>query len=145
MRRALWGVLLLLLAVLAAEADNTGAIKGYVKDPAGRIIPNANLVLRSTENGRVAKIATDANGFYQFLQLAPGKYEMTAEVPGFRKVDVKDVNLLLDQIVSYDMQLELGQVTQVVEVSGGVNGQERQALNAQLSSISSSIYTLKHG
>jgi hypothetical protein len=35
MRRAAWGFLLLLLAVLAAEADNTGAIKGYVKDPTG--------------------------------------------------------------------------------------------------------------
>lgn len=121
MRRAVWGFLLLLLAVLAIEAANTGAIKGYVKDPTGKVIPGADLVLRSVQTGSLVKATTDGNGFYQFLELAPGTFEMTVQVPGFRKVDVKNINVLLDQIVSYDAQLELGQVTQVVEVNGGVN------------------------
>jgi hypothetical protein len=47
-------------------------------------------------------------------------YSITAEVPGFRKELVKSVSVLVDQIVSVDVKLVLGQVTEVVEVNGGV-------------------------
>src|SRR5215813_5818564 len=104
----------LLFAALAQEtvhAANTGALKGYVKHPTGAIVPGAALTLLSVDTGATAKVSADDNGFFQFLQLAPGRYELTATASGFRRADVKDILVLLDQIVSYDVRLEVGQVT----------------------------------
>jgi hypothetical protein len=59
-------------------------------------------------------------GFYLFLDLAPGTYSITAEVPGFRREVVKAVSVLVDQIVSVDIGLIVGQVSEVVQVDAGV-------------------------
>ena len=63
---------------------------------------------------------SDNAGLYQFLDLAPGVYSISAETAGFRQALVKSVSVLVDQIVSVDIKLEVGQITEVVIVDGGV-------------------------
>ena len=82
----------------------------------GAIVQGAALTLASVDTGVTAKAKVDDNGFFQFLQLAPGRYELNAAAAGFRKADIKDIAVLLDQIVSYDVRLEIGQVTETLEV-----------------------------
>src|SRR5579864_7754177 len=120
MKHAVRVSILVVSAWGAIFAANTGAVKGYVKDATGAIVQGADLALLSVDTGISAKAKADANGFFQFLQLAPGRYELTATAAGFRKADIKDITVLLDQIVSYDVRLEVGQVTEVLEVKGGV-------------------------
>src|SRR5579862_8621941 len=109
---------LLSLALPPMHAANTGALKGYVKDPTGAIVQGAALTLLSVDTGVTAKVNADDNGFFQFLQLAPGRYELTATAAGFRKADIKDIVVLLEQIVSYDVRLEVGAVTETLQVTG---------------------------
>jgi hypothetical protein len=91
-----------------------------VRDASSAVVPGASLELKNEQTNLVQKTTSDATGFYQFLDLPPGMYSIRAEVPGFRKELVKSVSVLVDQIVSVDVKLVLGQVTEVVEVNGGV-------------------------
>jgi len=116
-------LLLLLVCVWVVgslSAAPVGSIKGYVRDASSAVVPSASVELKNEQTNLARKTTSDATGFYQFLDLPPGMYSITAEVPGFRKELVKSVSVLVDQIVSVDVKLVLGQVTEVVEVNGGV-------------------------
>ena len=59
---------------------------------------------------------TDANGSYQFPQLAPANYALTVEAGGFKKVTVGTVVVQVDQITHIELALEVGSVTETVQV-----------------------------
>ena len=101
-------------------AAPVGSIKGFVRDASGAVVPNAILTLSNEKTGVRQKTVSDAAGLYQFLDLNPGSYKVAAEVPGFRTTEVQGVVVLVDQIVSLDLKLEVGDVSQAVEVSGSV-------------------------
>ena len=112
-------VSLFVLALVAWGAP-VGAIKGYVRDASGAIVANANVTLTNIQTGVEQKSVSDSAGLYQFLELNPGNYKVSVTVKGFRTTEVKNVVLLVDQIVSLDLKLEVGDVTQSVEVSSSV-------------------------
>src|SRR6266853_6058570 len=114
--------LLLFLCLSAAgtlSAAPVGSVQGYVRDASGAIVPNASIELKNELTNATLETKSDATGFYQFLALPPGIYTITSEVPGFRKEVVKSVSVLVDQIVSVDIALIIGQVSEVVQVDAG--------------------------
>jgi hypothetical protein len=110
----------LLLLAVSLWAAPVGSIKGYVRDTSGAIVPNAIVTLVNENTGVQIKTLSDSAGLYQFLELNPGNYRVTAVMKGFRTTEVKGLVLLVDQIVSLDLKLELGDVSQAVEVTGAV-------------------------
>jgi hypothetical protein len=114
-------VVLFIVAIGITYGANTGAITGYVTDPSGAIVPGATMSLKSIDTGVISKSKSDDHGFYQFPQVAPGQYDLTVEVSGFRKETVNHINVMVEQMVSYNVKLQVGQVSETVEVSGGVN------------------------
>jgi Carboxypeptidase regulatory-like domain len=113
--------ILLVVSFFALAVDTfsapVGAIRGYVHDASGAAVPNAILTLTNQRTGVEVKTVSDANGFYQFLNLDPSVYKLASSSPGFDATEVKDITVLVDQIVSLDLQLQVGQLTQSVEVS----------------------------
>jgi hypothetical protein len=95
-----------------------GSIKGYVRDASGAVVPQANVTLSNERTGIQLQTVSDATGLYQFLDLNPGSYRLTVTVQGFRPTEVKGLVVLVDQTVALDVKLELGNVTEAVEVSG---------------------------
>jgi hypothetical protein len=120
MHRLKFIVACVLISSAILLAAPTGAIKGYLKDQSGAVVPNATVELRNEVTNVSYKTTSDDTGFFQFLDLPPGVYQVVAEATGFRKTAIRAVNVLVDQIVSLDVKLDVGQVTEVVEVSGGV-------------------------
>jgi hypothetical protein len=108
----------LLVSAVAVWGAPVGSIKGYVRDASGAVIPSAGVTLTNERTGVEQKTVSDSTGFYQFLDLNPGDYRVTVAVQGFRTTDVKGVVVLVDQTVGLDVKLEVGNVTQAVEVSG---------------------------
>ena len=104
----------------AAWAAPVGVIKGYVRDPSGATIAGAKVTLTNEGTGVTQATVTEPTGLYQFLDLNPGRYKVTAQAPGFRITEVKGLVVLVDQIVALDLKMELGDVTQAVEVSGSM-------------------------
>ncbi|MEO8026108.1 MAG: carboxypeptidase regulatory-like domain-containing protein [Bryobacteraceae bacterium] len=98
-------------------AAPVGAIKGYVRDSSGGTVPNAQVTLLAVGTNAAFKVATDENGRFQFLQLSPGTFQITAEASGFRKAVVQGIMLLVDQILEQEIRLDVGQISDTVEVT----------------------------
>ena len=106
-----------LVAANVARADVYGRIRGTVTDPNGAIIPKAKVVAINTGTGITTETVSGQDGNYEFIQLAaPAVYNITAELSGFKKVEVDGIHLELNQIFVENLQLELGSVAEKVGV-----------------------------
>jgi hypothetical protein len=109
---------LCLVSVDVARADVYGRIRGTVTDPSGAVIPKAKVVATSTGTGISTATVSGQDGSYEFLQLAaPAVYSVTAEISGFKKIEVDGIHLELNQIFVENLQLQLGSVAETVSVS----------------------------
>jgi hypothetical protein len=93
-----------------------GNVSGTVKDSSGAIVPSVKLTLTSTATNAQLTTTTNASGEFQFLQLAPTTYTLVAEAAGFKKINVSSVLVQVDQITHLDLVLEVGTVTESVQV-----------------------------
>ncbi len=100
----------------AAAQAVSGTILGTVKDATGAVVPGATVTLLQSETGFRRAVVTDAKGEYTAPSLPTGVYTITAELSGFRKTSLSNVQLAVDQKVRADLTLQLGQVSEVVEI-----------------------------
>jgi len=107
------------LAVVCAVlwAAPTGSVMGFAKDPSGAVVPGVRITLTNTATNARYTATTDGNGAYQFPQLAPAVYSLAAEATGFKKASIASVLVEVDQITRAEIALEVGSVTEVVEVA----------------------------
>ena len=95
----------------------TGAIMGFAKDPSGAFVPGVKVTLTRAATNEALRAATEGAGAYHFPQLAPGVYSLRAEAAGFKILTIGSILVEVDQITRADLQLEVGAVTESVEVS----------------------------
>jgi hypothetical protein len=111
---ALW---LLLLAPLNLPAQfDTAAVLGTVRDGKGGTIANAKITVRNTATGITNQAVTDAEGDYIFPAVKIGTYEVRGEAPGFSAAVAANVNVTVNARQRVDLTLQVGQVTEVVNV-----------------------------
>ena len=77
------GCLLMSLLITAAPAAAQASLRGTVRDESGAVLPGANVTVRHVDAGLTRTITTDARGSYE-VAIAGGRYEIAAELPGFR-------------------------------------------------------------
>lgn len=113
---ALACVFALLLATPALAQEQRGSIVGTVTDTSGGVLPGVTVEARSA-GGTVVTATTDASGGYRFPALAPGTYEVTATLAGFRAQRVDKVQVAVSQIRKLDVALAVGGVAEAVQVT----------------------------
>ncbi len=102
----------------AAAQVSTGEIAGTIVDATGAAVPNARISATNAQtNATVRETVTAADGTYIMTLLPPGSYTLTAEAPGFRKTVQSGIELETNQRAKVDFQLQVGQVTETVEVA----------------------------
>src|SRR5687767_12224801 len=114
--------LLLVLSVCASVAIAQavyGSIGGIVKDASGAILPGATVTITSVERKTVDSVVTNESGFYVKERLLPGTYEVKAEMPSFKNAVVREVRVNVDTQTPVNFDLQLGDVTESIEVTGG--------------------------
>ncbi len=118
-RYVYWYVLIavLLLAPAAYSQQVFGSIYGTVTDKTGGAVPAAVVTITDQDKGTKSQVETNADGNYTKDRLIPGSYTVEVEGKGFRKAVSKDVRVSVDQGSRLDIVLEIGEVTQTVEVS----------------------------
>src|SRR5438309_5932849 len=79
-------------------ASPTGSITGFVKDPSGAFIVGAKITLTNASTSARLTVLTGASGAYLFPQLPPATYSLVAEAAGFKKADITNVLVEVDQI-----------------------------------------------
>jgi hypothetical protein len=95
----------------------TARIIGHVRDQSGAVIPNATVTITNsaTNIGYVAR--TQADGSYESIPLRVGSYRVTAEQTGFKRYVRAGIVLQIEQTALIDIVMEVGQVTQDVQVT----------------------------
>ena len=96
----------------------TGTILGNVTDPSGASIPDARVTVTNNNTGLERGVSTNAEGTYVAPFLPVGAYAVTVESTGFQAKRLTDIVLQVDDQLRLDVSLELGAVTEVVEVTG---------------------------
>ena len=97
--------------------SSTGTITGTLTDPQGAAIAGAKVLVVETSTNFQANSVTNGDGLYRVQSLMPGTYDVTYEAPGFKKVVQKGLQLKVGDVLPVDAVLQLGQVTEQVEVS----------------------------
>src|SRR5258708_16162033 len=111
-------ILILSFCALPTYAQYRASIQGVVTDPDGATVSGATLTLTNLETNQKLTATTDGNGIYNFNALPPSKYSLTVEKTGFKKKVLENVGVIPEQANALNVQLEIGEVTQSVTVSG---------------------------
>jgi len=93
-----------------------GTVRGSVMDPSGHAVAGAGVVILNTGTGFSFKTQSNAEGLFTSPTLSIGDYSVTVEAQGFKKSLRSGISLGLDQTATVDVRLEIGAVTQSVEV-----------------------------
>jgi hypothetical protein len=93
-----------------------GSITGTIKDPAGRVVPNAEVTVRETGKGITYQTHTDNGGHYTFPVLPVGHYELKVQSSGFSGYQRTGIVLDTNAALTLDASLQVGGVAQTVSV-----------------------------
>jgi len=102
-------------APLAAQSI-TGTIQGAVRDNQGLAVPAATVTLRNVDTNVSRALVTDAEGFYRFLNMPVGNYELSVELSGFSRYVRSGLTLALNQTAVVDVEIRPAAVTELIEV-----------------------------
>jgi Carboxypeptidase regulatory-like domain len=109
---------LLTLWAASASAQATGSIFGKVTDDSGAVLPGVTVTVAGPSLQQPLVAVTTATGAYQFPSVPIGKFTVTFEMSGFKKVTRPDVVIETGFNAGIDQKLELGALTEEVTVSG---------------------------
>ncbi|HEV2915082.1 MAG TPA: carboxypeptidase-like regulatory domain-containing protein [Pyrinomonadaceae bacterium] len=113
------GFLILFLCGSAFGQAGRSTVRGTVTDPQGAAVVGATVNLTNNERSFTRTQTTSGDGGYVFSAVPPGTYRIEVEAQGFKKTAVAEVNALVDTTVEQNIQLELGNVTEVVTIASG--------------------------
>ncbi|HUA86217.1 MAG TPA: carboxypeptidase regulatory-like domain-containing protein [Bryobacteraceae bacterium] len=102
---------------VTALGQTFGEVTGRVADPSGASVPGATMTLTNVATNATRATVTTSEGFYTFPSVPPGIYNVKAEHQGFKVLTSNNVEVQVQQSVRLDLTLEVGQVSQTVEVS----------------------------
>lgn len=125
--------LTLTIGAMAARASITGTISGVVTDPSGSVVPRAEVTVTEVSTGIAQTVRTSDDGVYSFLSLPVGGYQLEVKAGGFQTYVRRDIVLNTNDKLRFDVVLQVGQVTQQVEVSTSVVHVE--TVNTQLGDV----------
>jgi hypothetical protein len=107
----------LLTALPAAAQFDRGQISGTVKDAQGGVVPGVTVSATHLETQQARTTVTDSGGFFTFPNLPPGKYDVSAELQGFKKALRQNVTLDAASSQTLNFALETGAITEAVTVT----------------------------
>lgn len=103
------------MPALAIAQVGTSSITGQVTDPQGNAVAGASVKL-SGATGTSRTVVTNNDGLYTFSAVQTGMYTVEVEMKGFKKAVVSDVRALVDNTATINIKVEIGEVTEVVNV-----------------------------
>ncbi len=110
---------LCLMSVFIPRADAQvlyGSIVGTVSDESGASVPGATVAIMNTATGASQDGLTSADGFYRFVNVQAGSYDMTVNAEGFSTFISEGVTVTVNTITRIDVNMQIGQVTEQITV-----------------------------
>src|ERR1700740_2583135 len=125
-RRSIWLGFLVLCLVGGLKTSATfaqavfGSILGTVTDPQGAAVSGAKVTVTSVGKGTTVEAITNDSGNYEVTHLIPDVYKIHIEAQGFKARDIPSVQVSADRWAHVDASMQVGAVTQSVEVTGDI-------------------------
>lgn len=136
-RSLFYALAVLLLMAVTTKAQYRASIQGVVTDPQGAVVSEATLTLKNLQTNQTLTATTNDSGVYNFNALPPSQYSLTVEKTGFKKKVLENVGVIPEQANALNIQLEIGEVNEIVTVSGDATpliDTETASLNGVVSS-----------
>ncbi|MCC7498838.1 MAG: TonB-dependent receptor [Bryobacterales bacterium] len=111
-------LLALCLSFAGWAQQTTASVTGHVIDPTGAAISGAKVTARLVASGAVTNTVSGADGQFLFAFLKPGEYEFDISKSGFTTLHRTGVSLTVAQKAVMDFTLQIGEVTQTIDVVG---------------------------
>src|SRR6266403_66284 len=124
--KSIWVIAVVLCLVCMSATPSAraqavyGSITGTVTDAQGSGVAGAKVVVTSVTKGTTEEVTTNENGSYSVTHLTPDTYKVHIEAAGFKAYEVASARVDVDSTVRVDAQLQVGSVTQSVEVTGEI-------------------------
>ena len=122
-----------LAAGLAAQST-TQTIEGIVTDTSGAVIAGAKVTTTNLATGVTSSVATNATGNYTFSLVPVGNYDVKVEMAGFKTGESKNIRVETAAQVRQNFQLQVGALTETVEVSASAS-----LLNTETANVGGTI------
>lgn len=110
-------IFLQLCFIAQLRAQEAASISGNLLDPSGAAVPGADITLTNSESQSVRKTMTNDSGYYSFVQLPSGNYDIAAAKAGFKRELQRGVALAVNQSVAIALHLALGNLTDTIDVT----------------------------
>jgi hypothetical protein len=127
-------VTLVLLAMLETPAVfaqvDRAVLEGTVSDPTSAAIAGATVKIQAADTAITQEQLTNSRGYYRFSGLAVGRYIVTATSPGFKTRIVEDVILQVGQTRTLDIRLDVGAISETVEITASTAASDRSSAEA---------------
>jgi len=118
-----WGAVVVLVACTPiARAQDTGAINGQVLDPTKAAVPKVTVEAVNEDTGFSRQAESNPEGAFFIRALPPGRYKLTAQVPGFKAFTRTGIQVSVGENTRADVQLEVGAVAESVTVEATTFG-----------------------
>src|SRR6267154_1389254 len=124
--KSIWVIAVVLCLVCMSATPSAqaqavyGSITGTVTDAQGSGVAGAKVVVTNVTKGTIEEATTNENGGYSVTHLIPDDYKIHIEAAGFKAYEVASARVNVDSTVRVDAQLQVGSVTQSVEVTGEI-------------------------
>jgi len=112
-------IFIVLTGIAAFGQAGRGSVSGTITDPGGAIVQGAQIVLINHATGVSLHTTTNSAGFYTFISLNPGVYEVKASQTGFASVAQDKIVVDVDQVTQVNLSLHVGAATETVTVTAG--------------------------
>src|SRR3954470_2831459 len=130
------GLVILACCCLFGQTER-GNISGVVSDTSGAAVPAAQVVITHKATNTTVKLSTTNAGEYNAAALNPGEYALEGTAQGFRRFFQQNLVLVASSTLRLDVQLQVGAVTETVEVTAAAA--QVQADNARASTSVNSV------
>jgi hypothetical protein len=128
MRKTVLSLLFCLLcAPLFGQTSQVAQVSGRVLDPSGAIVPGAQVAITDTDTNAVHGAQSAADGTYVLTNLPVGQYKLAVTMNGFSSYVQTGIQLDVDAHLEIDVTLEVGQLSQQVEVQANAAMVETQS------------------
>lgn len=107
----------LTLAISLSAQIGTAELSGTLTDSSGASVPGAKVIIVNADTAQTRETVSDQTGNYLITLIPPGKYNLSVEASGFRKTVRNDVVLEVNQRAKVDFTMQVGEVSETVEVT----------------------------